>query len=121
VAARWPEPAVQQRIAGDRTRLAPSDHWRTALALARGKTAQAHEAPTCSRPRALPGIGTIFARVWWHAIHDLHRAPRVQAVVSSGRRVNGANASAGTRDGPSGTKIGKASRTGALSAAAVRC
>jgi hypothetical protein len=54
-------------------------------------------------------------------MHDLSRFPRVQDVVSYGRRVTCAQASAGTRDGTSGAKIGHAYRTWAFSAAAVLC
>ena len=48
------------------------------------------------------------------------RFPRVQEFVSSGRRVTGARASAGTRDGTSGAKIGHAYLQWAVSEAAVR-
>jgi Transposase IS116/IS110/IS902 family len=53
-------------------------------------------------------------------MHDIPRVPRGQDVVSYGRLVQCANASAGKRDGPSGTKIGNASLTWAVSEAAVR-
>jgi hypothetical protein len=53
------------------------------------------------------------------AIHDITRFPRVQDVVSYCRLVTCAKASAGTRDGTSGTKIGHASLTWAFSEAAV--
>ncbi|HZA29244.1 MAG TPA: transposase [Gammaproteobacteria bacterium] len=51
--------------------------------------------------------------------HDLARFPRVQDFVSYGRLVTCAKASAGTRDGTSGTQIGNASLTWAVSEAAV--
>ena len=47
------------------------------------------------------------------------RFPRVQAFVSYGRLVKGAKASAGKRDGTSGTKIGNADLKWAFSEAAV--
>jgi hypothetical protein len=49
----------------------------------------------------------------------IHRFPRVQDVVSYGRFVKGAKASAGKRHGTSGTKIGQASLQWAFSEAAV--
>jgi Transposase IS116/IS110/IS902 family len=52
-------------------------------------------------------------------IHDMDRFPRVQDCASSCRLVQCAKASAGTRSGTSGTKIGHASLTWAFSAAAV--
>jgi hypothetical protein len=51
-------------------------------------------------------------------MHDLSRFPRVQDFVSYGRLVTCAKASAGTRDGTSGAKIGHADRTWAFSEAA---
>ena len=54
-----------------------------------------------------------------YAIHAIARFPRGQDVVSYGRLVQWAKASAGQRDGPSGTKIGNADWQWAFSAAAV--
>jgi hypothetical protein len=67
----------------------------------------------------VPGIGNILSLVLWYEIHDLARFPSVQDVVSYCRLVTCAKASAGTRDGTAGTKIGKASLTWAFSEAAV--
>jgi hypothetical protein len=52
-------------------------------------------------------------------MHDIQRLPRVQDFVSYGRLVQCAKASAGKRDGFSGTKIGNASLTWAFSEAAI--
>lgn len=68
----------------------------------------------------VPGIGTILSLVRLYDIHDLARFPRVQDFVSSGRLVKGAKASAATRLGTSGQKIGKAHLTWAFSEAATR-
>jgi hypothetical protein len=54
-------------------------------------------------------------------IHAGHRFPRVQDGVSSGRLVTWARASAGQRDGTSGTTIGQAPLTWACAEAAVLC
>ena len=51
----------------------------------------------------------------------MHRVPRVQAFVSSGRLVKCAKESAGQRYGSAGTKTGNAYRKWACSAAAVLC
>ena len=84
-------------------------------------TATQHDAPTCSRLRSIPGVGTSLALVLLSARHDRHRWPRRQECVSACRLGQGARAAAGTRSGPSGTKSGQAPRTGAWSAAAVLC
>jgi transposase len=118
VAERFPASAVQQRIDVDLTRIDAYARWLTDLELDLVRTAKAHEAPTFSRRRSIPGVGTILALVLLDEIHDMQRFPRVQAFVSSCRLVTCAKASAGTRDGTSGTKIGHASRTWACSAAA---
>jgi transposase len=106
VAQRFPDPAVQQSIEVD-------------LALDLVQTAKAHEAQTFYRLRSSPGVGTILALVQRYEIHAIHRFPRVQEGVSSCRLVKCANEAAGKRSGPSGTKIGNASRQGAFCEAAV--
>ena len=68
----------------------------------------------------MPGIGKILSLVLLDDLHDVHRCPRGQAVVSSGRLVTWARASAGKRYDTSGTTIGKAHLQGAW-AAAVLC
>jgi transposase len=69
--------------------------------------------------QTVPGMGQILRLVLWSEMHDSARFPRVQAFGSSGRVVTCAKASAGTRSGTAGTKIGQASLTGAFSEAAV--
>ncbi len=63
-------------------------------------------------------MGTLRSLVLWYEMHASARFPRGQAFVSSGRVVTCAKASAGKREGPSGTQIGHASRTWACSEAA---
>ena len=46
----------------------------------------------------MPGIGKILSLVLLYAIHEVHRFPRVQDFVSSGRLVTCARESAGKRD-----------------------
>jgi transposase len=82
-------------------------------------TAQQHDAQTCYRLPAVPGIGKILSRGLRSAIHEITRFPRVPDVVSDCRLVTCAQASAGTRYGSAGTKIGQASLPWAFSAAAV--
>ena len=68
----------------------------------------------------MPGIGNILSLVLLYEIHAIQRFPSVQDVVSYGRLVTCAKASAGKRDGIAGTKIGHADLTWAFSEAAVR-
>jgi transposase len=84
-------------------------------------TATHPDAQTFDRVRSVPGGGPLLALVLLSAMHDIQRFPRVQAFVSSGRRVKGAQASAGKRYGTSGKTMGNASLTGAFSEAAGRC
>lgn len=121
MAERLPDPAVQKSLEVDLTLIGHDGRLLTDLELSIVQTAKAHDAQPFSRLRSLPGGGKILALVLLDAIHDSQRLPRVQVFVSYGRLVQGAKASAGTRDGPSGTKIGKASLTGAFSEAAGLC
>ena len=121
VAERCAAPAVHQRLAVDLARLDSDEQRLRALACARVKTATPHDATTCDRRPSVPGIGQLLALLLRDASHALQRVPRVQALVSSGRLVTGAKASAGQRDGTSGTTIGHASRTWACAAAAGLC
>jgi transposase len=83
------------------------------------KTAQHHDANTLHLWQTVPGIGKILSLVLLYEIHDVHRFPRVQDVVSYGRLVKCARASAGKRYGTSGAKIGNAHLKWAFAAAAV--
>src|ERR671919_338094 len=69
--------------------------------------------------RTIPGSGKILRWVLLYEIHDIQRFPRVQDFVSYCRLVTCAKASAGTRYGVSGTKIGNAYLKWAFSEAAV--
>jgi hypothetical protein len=93
---------------------------RSGLAWSSVQRATPPEATTGYRRRALPGVGKLLALVRRDDLHASRRLPRGQDLVSSGRLVKCAKASAGKRDGPSGPKSGHASRKGAFAAAAVR-
>jgi hypothetical protein len=121
VAERCADLAVHKRIAVDLALIDSDDRRRRALEWAMVKTATPHDANTCYRRQSVPGIGTILARGLRYEIHDLQRCPRVQACVSDGRVVTGAQESAGKRSGTSGTNIGHADLTWACSEAAVLC
>jgi transposase len=121
VPERLPEPAVQKSMALDLTLIDAYDRMGTDLELDLVSTAKAHDAQTFSRLRSLPGVGQSLALVRLDAIHDIHRFPRGQEFVSSGRLGTCAKASAGKRDGTSGKKIGHASLKWACSEAAVLC
>ena len=84
-------------------------------------TATHHDANALYLLKTVPGIGKILSLVWLDEIHDIDRFPRVQDVVSYGRLVTCAKASAGKRFGTSGTTIGNAHLTWAFSEAAGLC
>ena len=119
VAERVLAPAVQQSLAVALALLGHGDRRLTALALSIGPTATAHDAQTCFRLRSRPGVGQLLALVLLYAIQAMPRLPRGPAVVSDGRLVKCAKASAGKRDGTSGKQRGTAYLTGAFSEAAV--
>jgi hypothetical protein len=118
VAARCPAPAVQKRVEVDRARLASDARVRSDGELTIVQTANQPQAQPLSRRPAVPGLGKRLRLVLRDELHDLARFPRGQAVVSSGRRIKGARASAGKRAGTSGAQIGQASLTWACSDAA---
>ncbi len=119
VAERFPEPAAQQSLAVDLALINTYDRLLTGLERDLVQTAKAHDAQTFYRLRSIPGVGKILALGRRYDIHHSRRFPRVQACVSSCRLVKCATASAGTRDGTSGTKMGHAYLTWAVSEAAV--
>jgi transposase len=118
-AERFADPAVHKSIEVDLALIDSDDRLLSALEWAIGKTATQHDANTFYRRPSVPGIGKILALVLLYEIHDLQRFPRVQAFVSDGRLGKCAKASAGKRDGTSGTKIGHAYLKWAFSEAAV--
>jgi transposase len=97
VAARFPDPAVQQSIAVDLGLLDYYDRLLTELELSLVQSAQVHNAQIFYRLRSIPGVGKILALGLLYEIHDITRFPRVQEFVSYGRLVKCAKASAGTR------------------------
>jgi transposase len=121
VAERFPEPAVQKSIEVDLALIGHYDQLLRDMELAILKTAKQDETNTLYLFRTVPGIGEILSLVLLYEIHDIERFPGVQAFVSHCRLVKGAQESAGTRDGTSGSKMGNASRKWAFAAAAVLC
>jgi transposase len=119
VAERLPDPAVPKSIEVDLALLGHEDDLRRELALAMVTTAKHHHAHTLYWLQTVPGIGTILSLGLVYAIHDRGRFPRVQDGVSYGRVVTCAKASAGKREGTSGTQMGNASLTWAFFEAAV--
>jgi hypothetical protein len=119
VAERCLDPAVQKSVEVD---LALLDHYDRLLsdgALTSVQTAKQHTAHALYRRQSVPGIGTMLRVVWLYEMHAITRCPRGQDCVSSCRLVTWAKESAGNRSGTSGQKMGHASLTGALAAAAV--
>ena len=118
VAERFPAPAVQQSMHVDLALLGYDDPRLSALEWHLVNAAQPHDAHTLYRLQTVPGIGNILSRVLLDEIPDIQRFPSVQEFVSSGRLVTWAKASAGQRDGTSGTTRGQASLTWAFADAA---
>ncbi|HSF32693.1 MAG TPA: transposase [Candidatus Tectomicrobia bacterium] len=116
VCVEW---AVHKSLEVDLGLITYDDQLLTDLELAIVKSAKQHDANTFYRLRSIPGVGKILALVLLYEIHDIHRFPRVQEFVSYCRLVKCAQESAGKRYGTSGTKIGNAYLTWALSEAAV--
>jgi hypothetical protein len=121
VAERVADPAVHKRIAGDLALISYDDARLRDVERTLLNTAQHHDANTLYLLPTVPGLGKILSLVWLYEIHEINRFPTVQDVVSYGRLVKGAKASAGQRLGTSGTQISKAHLTWAFSAAAVVC
>ena len=121
VAERFPEPAVQKRVAVDLALIDYDDQLLSDVELSIVQTAKPHHAQTLYRLPSVPGIGTMLSLVLLYEIHDIPRFPRVQDFVSYGRRVKCAQESAGKRSGTSGAKIGNTSLKWAFSEAAVLC
>jgi hypothetical protein len=118
VSARFPDPAGPKHIAVDLALLGHDAQLRRDVERSIRTTAKPHNATTLYRRRTVPGIGEILSVGRRYDIHDLQRFPCVQDGVSSGRLVTCAQAAAGTRSGTSGSKMGHASLTGAVSDAA---
>ena len=105
VAPRFAAPAVHKRIDGD-------------LARSSLPAAQHHDAHTRYLRQPVPGLGQLRSLVRLAAIHDMARFPSGPDGVSECRLVQGAKASASTRSGTSGHKLGPAHLTWACSEAA---
>jgi hypothetical protein len=119
LAARFVAPAVQKTIEVDLALMGSYAQLLNDVALSMVRTAKP-PAPATFYPRqSVPGIGKLLRLVRLYEIHDIRRFPRVQDVMSYGRLVTCAQASAGKRDGASGTTMGHASLTWAFSDAAV--
>jgi transposase len=108
VAERFPAPAVPKSIAVDLALIDSYDQLLRDLEWAMVTTAKPPDANTLYVLQTVPGIGTMLSLVLLDEIHDIARCPRVQDFVSYCRLGKGAKASAGKRDGASGTKSGTA-------------
>ena len=112
---------MQKNIEVDLALITYDDELLRDLGLSIITSAKQHDANTLYLVQTVPGIGTILSLVLLYDIHDLDRFPRVQDFASSCRLVKCAKASAGTRVGTSGKKIGNAHLTWAFAEAAVVC
>jgi transposase len=119
VAARFLDPAVQKSIEVDLALIDHDDRLLSDVELTIVQTAKQHKAQALYRLQSVLGIGKMLRLVLLYEMHAITRFPRVQDCVSSCRLVTCARASAGTRYGTSGTKIGHAYLTWAFLEAAV--
>jgi hypothetical protein len=117
-AERCADPAVHKTIEVDWALIPSDDPLLGDVELALGKAAKHHDAHTLYLLQTVPGIGKILSLVLLYDMHDMDRVPTVQDGVSSCRLVKCAKASAGTRLGTSGKKIGNAHLQWAFSEAA---
>jgi transposase len=120
-AERFADPAVHKSLEVDLALIGHDDSLLRDMELSVLTTAQAHHTTTRYLLRTVPGIGEILSLVLLDESHDIHRFPRVQDCVSSGRLVKCAKESAGKRDGTGGSTIGNAYLKWAFSEAAVLC
>ena len=121
VAERCADPAVHTSIAVDLALITSYDERRRDVERTIVTTAHHPDATTLYLLQTVPGIGQMLRLVLLDDIHQIDRFPRVQDVVSSCRLVTCARASAGKREGTSGTTIGNAPLTWACAEAAVLC
>ena len=121
VAERCADPAVHKSMAVDLALIPSDDALLRDVERTIVNTARHHDANTLHLVHTVPGIGKMLRLVLLDDIHDVHRFPRVQDVVSSCRLVTCARASAGKRYGTSGTTSGKAHLKWAFAEAAVLC
>jgi transposase len=121
VAARVADPAGHKSLEVDLALIGHDATRLRDLAWSVLTTATAHHTHTRHWLRTGPGIGEILSLVLCDDVHDIHRFPRVQDLVSDGRMGTCAKASAGKHYGTGGRQIGHADLRWAFSAAAVRC
>jgi hypothetical protein len=96
-AERFAEPAVPQRLAGDRALLGHDDQRRRDVERSLRTTARPPNAQTLSRRRTVPGLGASLSGVLRYDIHDSTRVPRGQDCLSSCRLVQCTQEAAGQR------------------------
>jgi hypothetical protein len=82
VAARFPDPAVQKRVAVDLALIDADDQRLSDVELRIVQTAKPPQAQTLSRRQSVPGIGTMWRVVRLDEMHAITCFPRVQDFVS---------------------------------------
>ena len=110
---------MHKRIEVDLALIGHYDHLRRDVERSIRNTAKQHNAQPLYLWRTVPGIGERLSVVLLDDIPDIARLPRLQAFLSSCRRVKGMKEAAGQRYGTAGTKIGNVHLTWAFSEAAV--
>jgi transposase len=106
--ARFPDPSVTKNVAVDLALIASDDEHSGALEVYLTRAAKVDDAQACARLRSVPGVGPVLGLVLLYEIHDSRRFAEEGPFLSSARLVRCAHASAGTKQGTGGPKIGNA-------------
>ena len=108
IAARFPDPSVQQSAAVDLAVAERLDELIGELELYLVRTAKVDDVQTFYRLRSIPGVGKVLALVLLYELHDIGRFARAGEFLSYARLVRCAHTSANKKLGCGGKKIGNA-------------
>ena len=85
MADHLPDPSVRKALAAEVSLIDHYDQLLGAVELYLTRSAKAPDGQTFARLQSVPGIGQILALVLLYEIHDIHRFPRAQDLVSDWR------------------------------------
>jgi transposase len=108
VAARFPDPGVQQSATCDLAVIDCLDEQIAALELYLTRTAKVDDVQTYHRLRTIPGVGPVLALILLYEVHDIRRFANEGQFLSYARLVRCAHESDGKVVGCGGRKIGNA-------------
>jgi transposase len=108
IAARFPDPSVQQSVTADLAVIDCLDEQIARLELYLTRTAKVDDVQTYHRLQTIPGVGKILALVLLYEVHDIRRFSNVGQFLSYARLVRCTHESAGKVLGSGGHKIGNA-------------